>query len=150
MSKDKDKKDDAPEEEGAGGGKKKLLLIVVGALLVVGAGAYFLLFSGGGEAKAEAKPGTVLSLDPVAINLAGGSYLKIGLTVQFAADATAEETEDTTGSKALDVTIAQFSGAKLSDVQDDREAMKAALLKTIEKAYDDQVYAIYYTEYVTQ
>ena len=142
------KDDDAPK-----GGKKKLLVIALVAVLAVGAGAYFFLFSGS-SAEAEPAPvaGTVvLPIDPVAINLAGGSYLKLGLALQFTEEYDGAKHEgDPDGSKALDLAIAQFSGASLTDVQTNREAMKAALQDSIVKAYDHDVMSIYYTEYVTQ
>ena len=151
------KKDATPADgEEAPGGKKKLLVIGLVAVLALGAGAYFFLFSGG-SATAEAKPeaGTVvLKADSVAINLAGGSYLKLGLAMQFTAEydktAGGEGSTAPDASKALDLAIAEFSGAPLADVQTNREAMKATLEKSIIKAYDDEVYKIYYTEYVTQ
>jgi len=149
MAKKEKAKKEAVEGEEAPGGKKKLMIIALAAVVVLG-GAYFFLFSGGSAKAAAPVAGTVLALDPVAVNLAGGSYLKIGLTLQFTTEATKEEMEDTKGSEAVDVTIAEFSGAKLADVQDHREEMKAALLKSIAKAYDGHVMEIYYTEYVTQ
>ena len=151
------KKKEAPEDDDApGGGKKKLLVIALVAVLAIGAGAYFLLFSGGSaEAEPAAETGSVvLPIDPVAINLAGGSYLKLGMALQFslAYDEAAggEHGSEPDGSKALDIAIAQFSGAALTDVQTNREAMKAALQEAIVKAYHGDVYSIYYTEYVTQ
>lgn len=156
MSKSK-KKDDAPADEDAPkGGRKKLLIIALVAVLAIGAGAYFFLFSGSGEAEAEpaAEPGTVLTVDPVAINLAGGSYLKVGLALQYTAEYDAggghEGGPVYDGSQALDIAIAHFSGASLTDVQTNREAMKAALQEKIVHAYHDSVMSIYYTEYVTQ
>src|SRR5436305_4729359 len=76
------------ETEEKGGGKKKLLIIGLVAVLALGAGAYFFLFSGGA---ASAKPApeagsVVLPIDAVAINLAGGSYLKLGVALQFTKD----------------------------------------------------------------
>jgi flagellar FliL protein len=155
MAKDTSKEapadDDAPK-----GGKKKLLVIGLVAVLVLGAAAYFFVFSGGG-AEAEPKPeagAVVLPIDAVAINLAGGSYLKLGVALQFSLaydeNAGGHEGGDPDGSKALDIAIAQFSGASLSDVQTNREAMKAALQQAIVEAYHGDVYSIYYTEYVTQ
>jgi flagellar protein FliL len=146
----KKKKDDVAEGEEAKGGKKKLLMIGLVAVLAVGAGAYFFLFSGGSASAKAPTPGTAVALDPVAVNLAGGSYLKIGLTLQFTTGATKEELADTKGSKAVDLTISEFSGASLADVQTNREAMKAALLKKISTAYEGHVMELYYTEYVTQ
>jgi flagellar FliL protein len=152
------KKKEAPAEDDASkGGKKKLLIIALVAVLAIGAGAYFFLFSGSGEAEAgpAAEAGSVvLAVDPVAINLAGGSYLKLGVALQFslAYDEAAggEHGSEPDGSKAMDIAIAQFSGAALADVQNNREAMKAALKEAIVHAYHGDVYEIYYTEYVTQ
>jgi flagellar FliL protein len=140
------------EEEGGKGGKKKLLVIALVAVLAIGAGAYFFLFSGGSAEAAAPEPGSQVAIDPVAINLAGGSYLKLGITLQLTAEASAggEGSAAPTGAKALDLAIAQFSGASLSEVQTNRAAMKAALLKSVEEAYDNEVMDIYFTEYVTQ
>jgi flagellar protein FliL len=150
----KQQKAAAPEDEDAPkGGKKKLLLIGLVAVLALAAAAYFFVFSSGSaEAEPAAEPGeTVLSIDPVAINLAGGSYLKLGIALQFSAEFDAGGHEgDPDGSKALDLAISQFSGAALSDVQTNREAMKAALQQAVVAAYDGDVMSIYYTEYVTQ
>ena len=154
------KKKEAPEgEEATSGGKKKLLIIGLVAVLAIGAAAYFFVFSGSSTAEAEVAPeaGTVvLAVDPVAINLAGGSYLKLGFTLQFslAYDESAGgghgggATPD--GSKAMDIAISQFSGAALSDVQTNREAMKAVFEAAVIEAYHGDVYELWYTEYVTQ
>ena len=156
----KDKKKDVPEDEDAPkGGKKKLLVIALVAVLALGAAAYFFVFSGGGEAEADpaAEAGAVvLPVDSVAINLAGGSYLKLGFTLQFslAYDESAGgghgggATPD--GSKAMDIAISQFSGAALADVQNNREAMKEAFEAAVVEAYHGDVYELWYTEYVTQ
>jgi flagellar protein FliL len=149
------KKKEPPEvdEDAPKGGKKKLLIIGLVAVLAIGAGAYFFLFSGG-SAAADPAPeagAVVLPIDPVAINLAGGSYLKLGIALQFTKEYDAVKHEGTPdGSKALDLAIAQFSGASLADVQTNREALKAALQQSIVKAYENDVMSIYYTEYVTQ
>ena len=145
-STDKDKPEG--EETEATGGKKKLLVIVAVAVLALGAGAYFFLFSGSGEAKAAPKPGVVEALDPIAVNLAGGGYLKVGVSLQLTADA-GETKPD--GSKAVDLIISTFSQAQPADVVGAREALKAALQKKIIEAYgDDVVMGIYYNNYVTQ
>jgi flagellar FliL protein len=147
-TKPKDKDQPEGEETEAKGGKKKLLVIVAVAVLALGAGAYFFLFSGSGEAKAAPKPGVVEALDPIAVNLAGGGYLKVGVSLQLTADA-GETKPD--GSKAVDLIISTFSQAQPADVVGAREALKAALQKKIIEAYgDDVVMGIYYNNYVTQ
>jgi flagellar FliL protein len=145
-------KPESEETEGKGGGKKKLLAIVAVLLVAVGAGAYFFLFSGSGDAKAaEPEKGAVLALDPIAVNLAGGGYLKIGIALQLTADA-GEEAPD--GSEALDLVISTYSQANPADVITAREALKQAVEKKIVDAYEEDgkeiVMGIYLTQYVTQ
>jgi hypothetical protein len=86
------------------GGKKKLLLILARGAARGRAGAYFFLFSGPAEAAEPESSGTFLALDPVAVNLAGGGYLKIGLSLELTEDGRAGGTEARLdGSKATDI-----------------------------------------------
>jgi flagellar FliL protein len=139
------------EEAPAKGGKKKMLLIVLVLLLAAGGAAYFFLFAGSSAKAAEPEKGAVVALDPIAVNLAGGGYLKIGIALQLTADA-GEESPD--GSQALDLIIATFSQANPADVTGARDALKEALEKKIVDAYTEDgtemVMGVYYTEYVTQ
>ena len=161
MSKPKTVDTDESTEEGKGGGKKKLLLILLVVLLAAGGAAYFFLFSGSGEAEAAEEPvssGTFLTLEPVAVNLAGGGYLKIGVALELteagAASGGGHGGGGIDGSKAIDLIISTFSQAKPADVTGAREALKEALEEKIIEAYTAEeqplVMAIYYTEYVTQ
>jgi flagellar FliL protein len=145
MSKQKTEETDEATEKG---GKKKLLLILVVVLLAAAGAAYFFLFSGSAEAE-EPVPGEVLTLEPVAVNLAGGGYLKIGVALQLAEGA-AGHGSGPDGSKATDLIISTFSQAKPADVSGAREALKEALQEKIIEAYHGDVIEIYYTEYVTQ
>jgi flagellar FliL protein len=147
-TKEKAAKPEAEEAEAKGGGKKKLIIILLVVLLAVGGAAYFFLFSGGSAKAAAPKPGAVVALDPVAVNLAGGGYLKVGIALQLTADA-GEEKPD--GSKAIDLVISTFSQAKPADVVGSRDELKKTLEEKIVKAYgEDVVMGIYYTNYVTQ
>jgi flagellar protein FliL len=152
----KEKTKPAAEEDAAEakGGKKKLLIIAVVAVLALGAGGYFFLFSGS-SAKAAPVAGGVLALDPIAVDLVGGGYLKIGVTLQLTSDAPAGEGEGAVeGSKAQDLIISTFSQANPADVATARDALKAALQQKIIKAYTtdgtEMVMGIYYNQYVTQ
>jgi flagellar FliL protein len=150
MSKDKA----ASEETEEKGGSKKKLIMILAVLLLAGAGAaYFFLFAGSGEAAAEEPvPGEVLALDPIAVNLAGGGYLKIGVTLQFTEEGSAggHGGSGPDGSKATDLIISTFSQAAPADVTGAREALKVALEQKIIEAYHGDVMAIFYNEYVTQ
>ena len=141
----KEKTAETDEAEGKGG-KKKLLLIVLVVLLAAGGAAYFLLFSGSAKAAAPT-PGTVMTLEPVAVNLAGGGYLKVGVALQLTSTADSKTMD---GAKAIDLVISTFSQAQPADVTGARDALKKALEKKIEKAYAGEVMGIYYTDYVTQ
>ena len=134
------------DEAEAKGGKKKLLLIMLVVLLAAGGAAYFFLFSGSAKAAAPV-PGAVMTLDPVAVNLSGGGYLKVGVALQLTSTADSKTMD---GAKAIDLVISTFSQAAPADVTGAREALKKALEKKIEKAYDGEVMGIYYTDYVTQ
>jgi flagellar FliL protein len=144
-----EKKTEATDEAPAKGGKKKLLVLLAVVAVAAAGAAYFFLFSGTSEA-APPEPGEVLTLDPVAVNLAGGGYLKIGVALQFTADAAGGHGGGPDGAKATDLIISTFSQAQPADVNGARDALKAALQKKIVEAYEGQVIQIYYTEYVTQ
>ena len=143
-TKEKAETDEAPAKKG----KTKLLLIVLVVLLAAGGAAYFFLFSGNAKAAAPVSSGTFLPLEPVAVNLAGGGYLKVGVSLELTTDAAAGEALD--GSKATDLIISTFSQAAPADVNGARDALKEALQKKIVDAYDGDVMGIYYNEYVTQ
>jgi flagellar protein FliL len=134
------------------GSKKKLLLIGLVLILAAAGAAYFLLFSGSAEAETEPVAGDVLVLEPIAVNLAGGGYLKIGVTLQFTEEGTAggHGGSGPDGSKATDLIISTFSQAAPADVTGAREALKVALEQKIIEAYHGDVMAIFYNEYVTQ
>jgi flagellar FliL protein len=147
----------AEETEEKGGGKKKLLLILVVVLLAAAGAVYYFLFAGSGEAAAEEPvPGEVLALEPIAVNLAGGGYLKVGITLEYTLEAAGggHGATGVDGAKAYDAIISTFSQAKPADVTGARDALKEALEQKIIAAYTEHdvpmVMGIYYTEYVTQ
>jgi flagellar FliL protein len=148
MSKDKTETDEAPAK-----GSRKMLLIGLVVILAAAGAAYFFLFSGSSDASAEEPvAGDVLALEPIAVNLAGGGYLKIGVTLQFteAGSAGGHGGSGPDGSKATDLIISTFSQAAPADVVGAREALKVALQEKIIEAYHGDVMGIYYNEYVTQ
>ncbi len=155
---EKTKKDETPEDgEATGGGRKKLLLIGLVAVLALAGAAYFFLFAGSSEAEAaEPEHGGYVALEPIAVNLAGGGYLKVGVTLDITTEAAGGGHGGATldGSKALDLIISTFSQAAPADVTGAREALKEALRAKIIEAYTEDgvpmVMDIYYNEYVTQ
>ncbi|MDO8122170.1 flagellar basal body-associated FliL family protein [Isoptericola sp. b490] len=140
-------------------GKKALIaIILVVVLLAAGAGYWFVLkpksagASAHGTPAASAastyKPGKVLVIDSVSINLAGGHYLRLGIALQL----TDSVHQDPETAKALDLAIALFSQKPLDEVNDvaKRAALKAELRAELEHAYEGEVMDVYFTDFVTQ
>ena len=158
MADKKTKKDETPEGDEAKGGKKKLLLGGLVAVLALAGAAFFFLFASSGEAEAAPEPehGGYTALEPIAVNLAGGGFLKIGITLEYTADAAAggHGSGGVDGSKALDILISTYSQAQPADVVGARDALKEALEHKIIEAYTEDgvpmVMHVYLTEYVTQ
>jgi flagellar FliL protein len=154
----KAKEKDAPaegEEAPAGGGKKKLLVVLALLLVVAGAAAYFFLFTGEAAAE-EPEHGGYTALEPITVNLAGGGYLKIGITLEYTAAAASggHGGGGVDGSKAADIVISTYSQAQPADVTGAREALKESLEQQIIEAYTEHdvpmVMDVYLTQYVTQ
>jgi flagellar protein FliL len=133
-------------------GKKKLVIILI-AVLVLAAGAKFMLGGSakkGGEA-AKPKPGATLALDPVTVNLAGGHYLRVGLSVQFTDKVKAEALPD--AAIATDQMISYFTGQDSGPLATAAglEKAKAGLKDKIVAAYpEDPVYELLFTSWVVQ
>jgi flagellar FliL protein len=130
------------------GGKKKLIIILVVVLLAAGAGYKLTLGKSKATGPAKPKPGAVLKLDSVSLNLAGGHYLKLGVALQT----TTKAKSDIDGSQATDIAISEFSGLSMDTlaVPAKREAAKQEYLQKLEKAYPDEIMDVYFTEFVMQ
>lgn len=140
--------------------KKKLIIIAVVVVALLGGGGYYYL----GMSKAAAKPGTsasvkakpkptpkpgaVITIDPITVNLSGGHFLKLGLALQ--ATATAKTPPD--GAKALNLAIDEFSGRSVAELSSTagRHKAQAELVVRVNKAYDGDVMDVYFTSFVMQ
>jgi flagellar protein FliL len=142
----------ATAEDGAakGGGRKKKLVVIVLVAVIALAAAYLLVLKPKGKPGPPPKPvaGAVVKLDPITVNLAGGHFLKLGLSLQASADAG----EEVSGAKALDAAIELFSGRTIDDLakRDGREKAKKALVNEVSELYEHKVYDIYFTDFVMQ
>ena len=134
------------EQTKAKGGLKKKLIMVLVVLLAVGGAAYWFVLRPK-PAHPAPKPGDVVKLDPIQLNLAASHYLRMGLALQLV-----QGVKEADGSKALDAAIEEFSGQQMADVNDPtkREAYKKKLEKVLDERYDGEVMGVYFTEFVTQ
>ena len=135
----------AQAEEEKGGGKKKLIIIVLLVAVLGGAGYWFFLKPKGPEP--APKPGEVVALDPVQVNLADGHYLSIGIALQLV-----EGVTEADGSKALDAVIELFSGRQIDELikTKTRDELKKELSHEVTELYEEEVIGVYYTQFVTQ
>ena len=144
---------DTATPEGAEAPKKskKMLIIIVLAVLLLGGGAggYFMFFKKSDTPEVVTpEPGAVVALDAITINLEDGHFLKVSIALQASADAH----EEPNGSKALDILISQFSNKSVAELSsnDAREEQKKELVEKVKKAYEEEVYDVYFTEFVMQ
>ena len=134
-----------PEVEEATRSKKPLVIVLVVVLALAAAAWWFMIRPAGAD---EApKPGEVLQLEPIQVNLQDGHYLKIGIALQAV-----EGAEHVEGSKALDATIEMFSGRNMADLADTkrRARLKEQLVEELEHRYHGEVMEVYFTDFVTQ
>jgi flagellar FliL protein len=132
------------EPKGKGGRKKVILMLVV--LLAIGGAAYWFMLKPA-DAKEPPKPGEVVRLEPIQVNLAAGHYLKIGIALQLTVEA-----HEADGAKALDATIDMFSGKSMEQLTatDTRAKLKKELEKELKERYHGEVMGVYFTDFVTQ
>lgn len=130
------------------GGKKKIMIIALVAVVVLGGGGYYMKSKGAAKGPVKPKPGAVLVLDSINMNLTDGHYLKLDMALQE----TKKAPSTIDGSQAMDIAISEFSGMTMQTlaVPAKREAAKAELLQKIEKAYPGQIMDVYFTEFVMQ
>jgi len=142
---------EAPQPAKKKKGKRKKLLIAIGLVVVLGVGAKVELGGGKSVASTAPMPGPLVALDPVTVNLTGGHYLRIGVTVEFTNKVSATAPPD--GTIATDQIIVYFTGQEPVPLETTAGIATARRdLKTkIAAAYKDSpVYDILFTSFVVQ
>ncbi|AJR18152.1 flagellar basal body-associated protein FliL [Pimelobacter simplex] len=134
----------ATEQPPAKGGRTRRIGIVVLLVAVLAGAGWFFVLKPGDSAP---KPGEVVALESIQVNLAGGHYLRLGMALQLTASA-----KEADGSKALDAAIGVFSGLPVGEVNKPavRETLRKQLEKQLEERYHGEVMEVYFTEFVTQ
>jgi flagellar FliL protein len=132
-----------------------LLVLVAVAVVVLGglgAGGYWWFAMRTPPPPPPPKPGEVLALEPISLNLADGHYLKLGVALQF--EYSAEKKVKYDGSKALDYAIDTFTGLTMAELSDPtrRDELKVELKEHVIEAYAEKtpVLDLYLTEFVMQ
>src|SRR2546429_1754813 len=149
----------------ATGGRGKTL--AMGALMAIGVrgGLKGFVLSGSPRAAASGvptttttKPGPIITLEPITVNIAGDKFLKIGLGLQLSGKlagqpAPKDSNDPTKGfARALDLTIETFGGHTYDSLvkPEGRAAAKEELVKKLVAAYPEEVEGVYFTDFVMQ
>src|SRR3954451_5065263 len=127
--------------------RSKKFIIAVVLLLVAGGAAYKIL--------TPTKPGPpvggeIVPMDATTLNLAGGHYLKLAISIQLVkGKATAA---DFPTSHAAEITIDEFSNHTLGSLPSNppRKWLEADLLVELKAAHPGEVYNAFVTQFVTQ
>jgi flagellar FliL protein len=158
------KKKTADGDEAKSGKGKTLAMGAVMAIGLLGGLKGFVL-SGGKAAAATGvstttttKPGPIVTLDPITVNIAGDRFLKIGLGLQLSGKlagqpAPKDSNDPTKGfARALDLTIETFGGHTYDSLVTPagRTVAKEELIKKLEAAYPEEVEGVYFTDFVMQ
>jgi flagellar protein FliL len=177
MAKKKKAEEGSEEEstEKSGGGKMMPAAMISIALVAAG---YFVGGRGGGDAatttvtsiveveKEEPHVGDIIDLEPVNVNLAGGHYLRVAISIGMAAheEETAEGGDSGHGAKeektvtteptapAADLVLSTFSGKTVEELStlEGRIQARESLHEGLKEFYGEEVLTVFFTEFVMQ
>ena len=163
------KKKTGDGDDAKGGGKGKTIVLYALAALGVLGGLKGFVLGGGKPAAAEGtaaatttttKPGPIITLEPITVNIKGDRFLKVGLGLQLwgkyepgAGHGAADSDDPTKGyARALDLTIETFGGHSYDELVsvEGRAKAKEELVEKLKHAYHEEVEAVYFTDFVMQ
>lgn len=145
----------AGDGDGAKGGKgksKKMKLIILLVLVLVGGGAAakFTVLAPAAKAAEPAKPapGPVIAMDELTLNLDGGHFLRMKLSLETT-KGTSADLETTEGIQAV---IDEYSNRTVDSLTGTAAREKAAkeLVVRLNKIYPKKILDVFYTEFVMQ
>lgn len=141
---------DAAEKKPKGG--KKLLIMLLAAVLVAlggAAGAYVLLFKESGPPPPP-EGGAMVQMEAMTVTLAEGHFLKVQIAIQLVEGKAAPETFETI--RAAQLIIDTFSNREVSALTTNaaRKDLTSQLLKGLQKAYPEEVFDVFLTQFVIQ
>jgi flagellar basal body-associated protein FliL len=137
----------APAPPAKAKSNKKTIIIVVVAMLVLGGVGYKFLAPKPPYVPAA---GEVVALDVQTLNLTGGHYAKVGVSVQLLKGKATAAAFDS--AEASQLVIEEYANRAVEDMDTNakRAALQKDLLTQIKKAYPGKIWAVYVTQFVTQ
>lgn len=148
---------DAKKDDAGGGeakkGMSKLLLIIIGAVVMaaVGGVGYFMFIKEPGPVPPP-EPGVMVQMDPMTLTLADQHFLKIQIAIQLVDGVEIPEGGGFETVKASQLLIDTFSNLPMEQLTTDkvRKDLTADLLTGLKKAYPEEVYDVFLTQFVIQ
>jgi flagellar FliL protein len=130
--------------------KKVKIIALVGGLLLFGAVAKFTVLapSASGAGPAKPPPGPVIAMDELTLNLNGGHFLRLKMSLTTA-KGTSAELDVTDGVQAV---IDEYSNRSVTSLTGKvaRDKAKGELLAELQKIYPKKLLDLTYTEFVMQ
>jgi flagellar FliL protein len=98
------------------------------------------------------KPGEMVEIPTMSVNLADGHFLRIGLALQLVKGEASAEWQKLHGPPVRDLMITVFSGKGIQELAqpEGREKVRQHLLEAVREHEGDAVMSVYFTEYVMQ
>lgn len=148
MSKTKTEEKPADEAKKKSFLKSKKGIIAIVAVLGIGGGAY--QFMAPAAEAGPAKGGDIVPMEATTVNLQGGHYLKLAVSVQLVEGKGTVDTFKT--SQAAELVIDEFSNRTVAAVSSNeaRKTLMDELEKKMKAAYEGEVYDLFITQFVTQ
>jgi flagellar protein FliL len=159
------------DEEGEGGKKKSPLVLIVLCVALAGAG-YMLGGRSASGAAAGVPPTTTIEqlegckegtdankiehrsvdLPAMSLNLAGGHYLRVTVGLALCPDVVLADPAAFESAVAQDIIVETLSGKSMESLAegDGRDKVKQLLVERISDEYHEQVYDVYFLEFVMQ
>jgi flagellar FliL protein len=135
-------------EGGAKKSKKKLIIIIV-AVLVVALVGYKMFMPKKAVKPGPPVPGAVVAIDPMTLNLQGGRFLKVGVSLQEIKTPKDKVLETSKATNIMVETLSNMTMASLA-TKAGKDSVKANLLKQMEAAYPGDLMGIDWTSFVMQ
>ena len=164
------KKKDDKAEDGAET-KKKKPVVVIGLCIALAGVGYMLGGRGATAAPGEVTTTTILQLEgcvegtdaahmdhraidlpAMNINLTDGHFLRVTASLALCPDVVLAKPEDFVSAPAKDIIVSTLSGNSMAALNEPegREKIKELLTKKIAIAYPDEVFEVYFLEFVMQ
>lgn len=145
-----DGKDTKDGSDGKKGMSKLILIVIVAVVMAAIGGVGYFMFMKEPGPPPPPEPGAMVQMEAQTITLAEGHFLKIQIAVQLVEGKATAETFETVQTAQL--LIDTFSNLSVDELTSNaaRKDLTAQLLKGLQKAYPEEVYGVFLTQFVIQ